>query len=95
METASTYFTRRAQQERASALAAASAEARTAHLEMAFRLVTVATQPALWDQDLGTPNGHNDNARETGDALREAFPLPTTDDLQELLNAVDLKTSHI
>jgi hypothetical protein len=94
METASTYFTRRARQERTSALEAASAEARTAHLEMAFRLVTIATQPALWGQNAATPNGHNDNAHKTGDALREAFPLPAADDFQHLLNAVDRTTDQ-
>ena len=90
METASTYYTRRACQERANALEAVSAEARTAHLEMAFRLVTVATKQALW----GPQTGHNDNAiDEVGEALRDAYPLPEADEFQQLLEAVD-KTSR-
>ena len=91
METASTYYTRRACQERASASEAISAEARTAHLEMAFRLVTVATKPALW----GPQNGHNDNAvEEIGETLRDAFPVTPTEDFQHLLDAVDQTTDH-
>lgn len=48
METASTYYARRAQQERESAERAASAQARRAHLELAFRLVNFATDPVPW-----------------------------------------------
>ena len=90
METASTYYTRRAREERTNALDAASAEARTAHLEMAFRLVKVATEPAhLFSQ----PRGHNDNAvHGLSSPLRRAFPLPKSDDFQHLLDAVDRKT---
>ena len=91
METASTYYTRRARQERASAVDAVSAEARTAHLEMAFRLVTVATKPALW----GGVTGQNDNAiDEVGEALRDAFPVTPNDDFQQLLDAVDKTSDH-
>ena len=90
METASTYFTRRARQERTSALEAASAEARTAHLEMAFRLVKVATEPA---RSFSEQRGHNDNVVDgLGAPLRRAFPLPTSDDFQHLLDAADRKT---
>ena len=86
METASTYYTRRARQERASAVDAISPEARTAHLEMAFRLVTIATKPALW----GRQTGHNDNAfDEMAEALRDVFPATATDEFQHLLDAVD------
>jgi hypothetical protein len=90
METASTYYTRRAREERASAIEAASAEARTAHLEIAFRLVKVATEPAhLFSQ----PRGHNDNGVDGLSApLRRAFPLPKSDDFRHLLDAVDRKT---
>jgi hypothetical protein len=86
METASTYYTRRARQERASAVDAVSAQARTAHLEMAFRLVTIATKPALW----GPQTGHNDNALDDmGETLRDVFPATPTDEFQHLLDAVD------
>ena len=86
METASTYYTRRAREERTCALEAASAEARTAHIEMAFRLVTVATKPAQRTAQAG----HNDNAvYEVGEALRDAFPVTATDEFQQLLDAVD------
>ena len=90
METASTYYTRRAREERTTALDAASAEARTAHLEIAFRLVKVATEPThMFSQ----PRGQNDNAaNELGGPLRRAFPLRETDDFQHLLDAVDGKT---
>ena len=92
METASTYYTRRAREERTSALDASSAEARTAHLEMAFRLVKVATEPAHLFSEA---RGHNDNAIEGLSApLRRAFPLPKPDDFQHLLDAVDRKTHH-
>lgn len=91
METASTYFTRRAREERTSAIDAASAEARTAHLEMALRLVKVATDPPTAFGRIGTLRGHNDNARdELGHSLRSAFPLLKSHDFQELLDAVDL-----
>ena len=91
METASTYYTRRACQERASAFEAVSAEARTAHLEMAFRLVTVATRPPMW----GPQDGHNDNAvEEIGETLRDAFPVTPADDFQHLLDAVDQTGDH-
>ena len=86
METASTYYTRRARQERASAVEAVSAEARTAHLEMAFRLVTIATKPALW----GSQTGHNDNALdEMAETLRDVFQPTARDEFQHLLDAVD------
>ena len=89
METASTYFTRRAREERTSALDAASAEARTAHLEMAFRLVKVATEPRpLFTQSRDL----NDN--ELSAPLRSAFPLRSSDEFQHLLDVLDRKTAH-
>ncbi|WP_308515670.1 hypothetical protein [Sphingomonas flavescens] len=90
METASTYFTRRAREERTSALDAASSEARTAHLEMALRLVKVATEPANGLREINALYGHNDNARDDlGHSLRSAFPVVRSDEFQELLDAVD------
>ena len=99
METTSTYYTRRAREERANAVEAASAEARTAHLEMAFRLVKAATQPSIWSQWYrplsGVPRGHNDNAvTEMSAALRDAFPVQSADDFQQLLDAVDRTTGR-
>ena len=92
METASTYYTRRAREERASALDAASAEARTAHLEIAFRLVRVATER---EHPFSQPRGHNDNAvAGVSGPLRCAFPLPRSDEFQHLLEAVDQSIRH-
>ena len=86
METPSTYFTRRARQERTSAVEADSAEARSAHLELAFRLVKVATEPALFGGWREFPHGHNDNV---AGPLHAAFPVPADDDFRQLLEAVD------
>ena len=92
METASTYYTRRAREERASALEAASAEARAAHLEIAFRLVRVATER---EHPFSQPRGHNDNAVDgVSGPLRRAFPLPKSDRFQHLLDAVDQGIRH-
>ena len=96
METASTYFTRRARQERATAAHAGSAEARKAHLELAVRLVRVATERALWDwpeyspagcalADDQTPAGVTDMSN----ALVGAFPLPSSGSFDHLLEALD------
>ena len=89
METASTYFTRRAREERTSALDAASAEARTAHLEMALRLVKVATEPRPL---FAEARDLNDN--ELSAPLRSAFPLRQSNDFQHLLDALDRKTAR-
>lgn len=96
METASTYFTRRARQERANAAHAASAEARKAHLELAVRLVRVATEPALWAWPERSPAGgavpqHEAVAglEQVGHALAGAFPLPRSGSFEQLLDAVD------
>jgi hypothetical protein len=88
MEAAIAYFTRRARQERTSAASASSAEARSAHLELAFRLVKVATEP--------TPRAlhQNDNCLdEVGGALDDAFPLPRSDAFEDLLEAIDQRRS--
>jgi hypothetical protein len=90
METASTYFTRRAQQERASAADAASAESRKAHLELALRLVRVAIEPALWAWRGAASERHlpNDGATNIGHALAGAFPLPPAGTFESLLDGV-------
>ena len=93
METPRTYFTRRAGQERANAADAGSAEARKAHLELAFRLVRVATEPALWDWSgsdpaaPGLPQHHRPDG--LGKALAKAFPLPASGRFEHLLQALD------
>jgi hypothetical protein len=88
MEAAIAYFTRRARQERTRAASAASAEARSAHLELALRLVKVATQAAP-----PAPH-HNDNCLdEVAGALDDAFPVPPSSEFDELLNAIDEQRS--
>jgi hypothetical protein len=97
MDTASTYFTRRARQERTKATEAASAEARSAHLELALRLVSVATQPALWSGWSASVPDDRDAAHrpategtsDLGNALASAFPLPARGTFEDLLKAVD------
>jgi len=96
VETASTYFTRRAGQERANAANAASPGARRAHLELAFRLVRIATEPALWRAWAAQlPRG--DVARremaagrsQVAKTLDGAFPLSPSGAFERLLDAVD------
>lgn len=96
METASTYFTRRARQERAKAADANSAEARKAHLELALRLVRAATERPLWtewpeDLPRGTPAHHEAPIarRDVSNALTNAFPLLPSGAFELLLRAVD------
>ena len=82
METVSTYFTRRAGEERANAAAADSPDARRAHLELAVRLVRVATEPALgnaWSGEAAIP---------LGKVLAVAFPLPDRGSFEALLEAI-------
>lgn len=100
METASTYFTRRARQERANAAEANSAEARKAHIELALRLVRVATERSLWSQWTrslpgGTAAQHQTSVAtgDLGNALADAFPLPPSGAFRPLLDAVDESTS--
>ena len=90
METASTYFTRRAGQERANAADAGSAEARKAHLELAFRLVKVATQPALWAWP-SNADAHKAAALagDIRDVLAGAFPVLSSATFGPLLEALD------
>jgi hypothetical protein len=101
VETESTYFTRRARQERTSAAEAASAEARTAHLELAFRLVRAATEPSFRSDWLGRATEkpiarrHKaDLVEEVGAVLGGAFPLPGSSTFEHLLMAVDLTNAH-
>ena len=96
METPSTYFTRRAGQERSNAAFATSADARRAHLELAVRLVKVATEPALWSVWSATrlplsaiPGRMTAGASDLHNALAGAFPLPTSSSFEALLGAVD------
>lgn len=101
METASTYFTRRARQERVNAAGAGSAEARSAHLELAFRLVRKATKPALWggrSEELPEAQplmGEQkpDPADDVASVLVNALPLPPSGAFEDLLKAVD-KSGH-
>ena len=90
METARTYFTRRAGQERLSAAGAASAEARKAHLELAVRLVKVAMEPSLW---VWPPDAVADRIATVGndlsDALAGAFPVPAPAPFGGLLEVLD------
>jgi hypothetical protein len=88
MEAATAYFTRRAREERTSAASAASAEARSAHLELALRLVKVATEPAR-----PAPHGNDNSHGEVGGALDDAFPLPPSDAFEDLLQAIDQRRS--
>ena len=90
-ETASRYYTRRARQERTSAVDAGSAEARSAHLELALRLANIATEPALWgDWSERTAESHDANV---GRVLRGAFPIPSSGAFRDLLDAVDSSAS--
>lgn len=99
METACTYFTRRARQERAKAADANSAEARKAHLELALRLVRAATERPLWSEwppkvQEGPAAPHKTPvASELGNALANAFSLPKSSAFEYLLGAVDKRTS--
>lgn len=87
METASTYFTRRAGEERRCAVDASSAAARSAHLEMAVRLVRAAVQPS-WTE-LSSSEHEASLVKGVDSALRDAFPLPAAAAFQHLLAAVD------
>ena len=90
VETSSTYFTRRARQERAKAANAASAEARKSHLELALRLVKVAIGPALWVWSESAAAHHQtaDSVAEIGNVLADAFPLPPSGPFENLLEPV-------
>jgi hypothetical protein len=96
METACTYFTRRALQERTKAADACTPEARKVHLELALRLVKVATEPHSLAEPEAMPLGLALDASSTaaclkgvGNALARAFPLRPSDIFKELLEAID------
>jgi hypothetical protein len=97
METASSYFTRRARQERTNAIDAVSAEARSAHLELAVRLVRRATQSALWRgwsssltiESTMARRPITQGMRNVGYALAGAYPTPAIGTFEDLLKAVD------
>ena len=85
MEQATTYFTRRARQERDCAGAAGSAQARGAHLELAMRFVKKAIEPALWRHwTEQKPCSSDDLAL----ALSDAYALPRDPAFEELLEAI-------
>lgn len=90
METASKYFTRRAQQERAKAADASSAAARKAHLELAFRLVRLAVEPALWAWSERAIAHHQSahGVQDISHALVGAFPLPRSEAFETLLEVL-------
>lgn len=94
METASSYFTRRARQERAEAANSASAEARKAHLELALRLVRAAIEPALWVWSGSAVADHQtkDGVADIGNALADAFPLPPSGTFESLLEPSAIET---
>lgn len=96
VETASSYFTRRAGQERANAANAASPGARRAHLELAFRLVKIATEPALWRAWVGRLPGCGvprpemaESKSQVASTLAGAFPVAPSGAFERLLDAVD------
>lgn len=93
METQCTYFTRRAFQERTKAADASSPEARKVHLELALRLVRVATQPPSPAVPEGVLHVTNDRDTVSGmdvsDALAGAFPLRPCGNFEQLLDEVD------
>lgn len=96
METETTYLTRRARQERASAAEANSAEARAAHLKLAVRLVRAATAPGLWrawSSEGGIPAAASKPDRNSDAkldrALAIAFPVPSAGAFENLLDHID------
>lgn len=96
VEAASTYFTRRASQERVNAANATSPGARRAHLELAFRLVRIATEPALWRTWAGQLSGGSvarpeiaEGKSQVASTLAGAFPLAPPGPFERLLDAVD------
>lgn len=97
METPSTYFTRRAREERANAVDADSAEARSAHLNLAVRMVNAATGPAMWSA------WYDNNPMESApdrmmtnlaNPLRQAFAVPMDNEFQQLLDAIDFPATQ-
>ena len=86
METVTLYFTRRAREERTNAADASSAEARTAHMELALRLVRVATE-SMDRMDAGKQL--HSHVEDVSGALGGAFPLQSADCFDHLLRAVN------
>ena len=98
MELTPAYFRRRAEQERAKAEDASSAEARRIHVELAFRHEQVATELHLeWmagqiRESRSPDNRHSPRSlgrAELGRAIVRAFPLPTSGTFPDLLEAID------
>lgn len=98
MELTPAYFRRRAEQERAKAEEASSAEARRVHVELAFRHEQVATELHLeWMARQVRESQSPANRRsprffgraELGRAIVSAFPLPTSGTFPDLLEAID------
>ncbi len=95
METRTAYLTRRARQERTTAIEATSAEARAAHLEMAVRLARAATEPALWQEWSAQTEGPTFSqqlirraAAKVACALAAAFPLRPIVEFECLLEQI-------
>jgi hypothetical protein len=95
MQSASTYYVMRARQERARAAGTSSAIARRAHLELAVRLVNVATAPSSWS---GTHEDVSDRTSASQTALNRsnlsrsvasAFSLPASEAFSDLLTLID------
>jgi hypothetical protein len=98
MEASRHYFVRRAVEERANAHAARSAEARRAHLELAYRYEKQAAD--LYEGVRGSTNrssllprparsGTADTASKLRTALICAFPLPDSGAFPDLVRAID------
>ena len=94
MESTSEYFTRRAAEERTRAAEATSSEARKAHLELASRLVNLATEPVPWNGGQESRQTASSSQQATVDrshvskALSNAFTLPPSGAFGSLLQAI-------
>jgi len=96
MESSRTYFTKRAREERAKAAKASSEKAKKAHLELACRYAAAAelyeaaassgSDPATSDL---SRSGASKIARELGQVLVSAFPLPPSGAFPDLVQAID------
>jgi hypothetical protein len=69
------------------------------HLELALRLVRIATEPTLWrtwsECSHGSANTPQDRAADlinAANGVTGAFPLPGTEGFEHLLAAVDEQT---
>ncbi len=100
MEPLPSYFRRRAQEERATAVAATSIQAQRAHLELAFRFEKLSSElqaspgisknprVTLDTADIRAPSPSLGRA-ELGKVIGRAFPLPTSGAFPDLLGAID------